>query len=124
MRADKLTKRNFFFFTFSYFATGQLMFNGFLQSQGFPKKAHLDIQKPSESFSSLINFTVKKYLTVDIDSTPYVMPAISYVKDVLELGKSREYLQKMNTTELSTKLTDTLNLEVKASTTWNCFYFT
>lgn len=84
----------------------------------------MDIQKPSESFSGLINFTVKKYLTVDIDSTPYVVPAISYVKDVLELGKSREYLQKMNTTELSTKLTDTLNLEVKASTTCNVFGFT
>lgn len=88
------------------------MINGFLQSQGFPKTSHLDIHKPSETVSNLINHTVKKYLTVDIDSTPYVNPAVSYVKDVLELGKSREYLQKMNTTELSTKLTNTLNLEV------------
>lgn len=89
------------------------MFNGFLQSQGFPKKTNLDLTKPSESFSNLINFTVKKYLTVDIDSTPYVKPTIGYIQDVLELGKSREYLAKLNTTELSTKLTDTLNLEVR-----------
>ena len=101
----------------SYVATGQLMINGFLQSQGFPKKSHLDISKPSETVSSLINHTVKKYLTVDIDSTPYVKPTVNYVKDVLELGKSREYLQKMNTTELSTKLTNTLNLEVSHGTT-------
>lgn len=88
------------------------MINGFLQSQGFPKASHLDIQRPSETASSLINHTVKKYLTVEIDSSPYVKPAVSYVKDLLELGKSREYLQKMNTTELSNKLTNTLNLEV------------
>lgn len=89
-----------------------MMFNGFLQSQGFPKKTQLDLANPDKSISSLINHTVKKYLTVNVDSTPYVTPFISYVKDVVELGKSREYLQKMNTTELSTKLTDTLNLEV------------
>lgn len=89
-----------------------MMFNGFLQSQGFPKKTQLDLTVPDKSISTLINYTVKKYLTVNVDSTPYVTPVISYVKDVIELGKSREYLQKMNTTELSTKLTDTLNLEV------------
>lgn len=88
------------------------MINGFLQSQGFPKKNHLDIQRPSETLSGVINHAVKKYLTVEVDSKPYVKPAVSYIKDVLELGKSREYLQKMNSTELSTKLTDTLNLEV------------
>lgn len=88
------------------------MLNGFLQSQGFPKKTHFDIQQPSETISNLINHAVKKNLMVDIDSKPYVKPAVSYIKDVLELGKNREYLQKMNTTELSNKLTDTLNLEV------------
>jgi len=88
------------------------MLNGLLQSQGFPKKTHLDINKPTDSISSLINYGVNKYLMVNIDSQPYVKPAISYVNDVLQLGKSREYLQKMNSTELSTKLTDTLNLEV------------
>jgi hypothetical protein len=96
----------------SYFATGQLMLNGFLQSQGFPKNTHFDVQKPSETISNMINHAVKKNLMVDIDAKPYVKPAVGYIKDVLKLGKSREYLQKMNTTELSTKLTDTLNLEV------------
>lgn len=91
------------------------MLNGLLQSQDFPKSTHLDMSKPSESISKLINFVVKKYLTVDIDSTPYVKPVIGYVKDIVELGRSHEYLKKMNTTELSTKLTDTLNLEVSLS---------
>lgn len=88
------------------------MLNGFLQSQSFPKNTHFDIHKPSETLSNLINHAVKKNLMVDINSMPYVKPAVSYIKDVLKLGKNREYLQKMNTTELSNKLTDTLNLEV------------
>lgn len=100
------------FLLHSYFATGQMMLNGFLQSQSFPKNTHFDIHKPSETLSNLINHAVKKNLMVDIDSMPYVKPAVSYIKDVLKLGKNREYLQKMNTTELSNKLTDTLNLEV------------
>lgn len=91
------------------------MVNGFLQSQSYPKNAHLDISKPAESFSSLINHVVKRYLTVEIDSSPYVKPVIGYLKDIVELGRSHEYLKKMNTTELSTKLTDTLNLEVSIS---------
>jgi hypothetical protein len=89
-----------------------MMLNGFLQSQGFPKKTLFDVQKPSETISNLINHAVKKNLMVDINSMPYVKPVIGYVKDVLELGKNREFLQQMNTTELSSKLTDTLNLEV------------
>jgi hypothetical protein len=91
------------------------MLNGFLQSQGFPKNAHFDVQKPSETVSNMINHAVKKNLMVEIDAMPYVKPAVGYIKDVLKLGKSREYLQKMNTTELSNKLTDTLNLEVSSS---------
>lgn len=96
----------------SYFTTGQLMLNGFLQSQGFPKNTQFDVLKPSETISNMINHAVKKNLKVDIDAMPYVKPSVGYIKDVLKLGKSREYLQKMNTTELSNKLTDTFNLEV------------
>lgn len=89
-----------------------MMLNGFLQSQDFPKKTLFDVQKPSETISNLINHAVKKNLMVDIDSMPYVKQVVGYIKDVLKLGKNREFLQQMNTTELSNKLTDTLNLEV------------
>lgn len=89
-----------------------MMFNGFLQSQGFPKKTLFDITKPSETISQLINYAVKKHLTIDVNSLPYVNPVVSYIKDVIKLGKNREFLRQMNTTEVSNKLTDTLNLEV------------
>lgn len=89
-----------------------MMFNGFLQSQDFPKKTLFDITKPSETISNLINYAVKKHLSIEIDAMPYVKPVISYTKDLIKLGKNREFLQRMNTTEVSNKLTDTLNLEV------------
>lgn len=89
-----------------------MMLNGFLQSQGFPKNTLFDIHNPSETLSNLINYAVKRNLKVQVDALPYVKPSINYIKDVLKLGKSREMLQKMNTTELSDKLTDTLNLEI------------
>lgn len=97
-----------------------MMLNGFLQSQGFPKKTHFDITKPSETLSNLIDYGVKKHLNINVKSMPYVKPVVTYVKDVSKLGKNREYLQKMNTTEVSNKLTDTLNLEVWNIHTHDC----
>ena len=89
-----------------------MMLNGFLQSQGYPKSTLFDIKRPSETISTLVDHVVERNLKVQIKSMPYIKPAISYIKDVLKLGKSREMLQKLNTTELSDKLTDSLNLEV------------
>lgn len=91
---------------------GQMMFNGFLQSQNFPKNTQFNIEKPIETISNLLNYAVNKHLMIDIDSMPYVKPIVTYIKDVVKLGQNREFLQKMNTTEVSNKLTDTLNLEV------------
>lgn len=98
-----------------YVATGQMMANGFLQSRGYPKQALLDINRPSETISNLIDHTAKKYLQVKIVSVTYVKPAVNYVKDLLKLGKAKQFLQKYNATELTDKLTDTLNLEVSGN---------
>ncbi|XP_058454517.1 uncharacterized protein LOC131432322 [Malaya genurostris] len=95
-----------------YVATGQLMANGFLQSRGYPKQTMLDINRPSETISNLIDYTAKKHLQVKISSVTYVKPAVNYVKDLLKLGKAKQILQQYNATELTDKLTDTLNLEV------------
>ncbi|XP_053681651.1 uncharacterized protein LOC128732396 [Sabethes cyaneus] len=95
-----------------YVATGQLMANGFLQSRGYPKQTMLDINRPSETISNLIDHIAKKHLQVKIVSVTYVKPAVNYVKDLLKLGKAKQFLQQYNATELTDKLTDTLNLEV------------
>lgn len=93
----------------SYAVTGQMFANGFLQSQGFPKSTQLDISRPTESLSSLIDYVVRKYLNTKVTSIQYIQPAIGYVKDLMALGKARGLdLKNMNTTDISEKLTDTL----------------
>ncbi|KAL9894687.1 uncharacterized protein ACN2A1_009195 isoform 1-T1 [Glossina fuscipes fuscipes] len=94
-----------------YFQTAQLMFNGFLKAQGYPKSTHFDPTRPSETISNLIDYMAKHHLNVKIDSRQYVKPAVGYSKELLKLGQARGLLQ-FNATDLSNKLTDTLNLEV------------
>jgi hypothetical protein len=95
-----------------YFQTGQLMFNGFLQSQNFPKQTHFDSTRPTETLSNLVDHVTKRHLNVKIQSHTYVKPTVNYVKDLLKLGQARGLLKQFNSTEISDKLTDTLNLEV------------
>uniref|UniRef100_A0A1A9ZSW4 Uncharacterized protein n=1 Tax=Glossina pallidipes TaxID=7398 RepID=A0A1A9ZSW4_GLOPL len=97
--------------TIKYFQTAQLMFNGFLKAQGYPKSTHFDPTRPSETISNLIDYIAKQHLSVKIDSRQYVKPAVGYSKELLKLGQARGLLQ-FNATDLSNKLTDTLNLEV------------
>lgn len=99
-------------FRFRYVATAQMVSNGFLQSQGFPKHTHFDPQRPSETISSLVDYVAQRNLNINIDSNTYVKPAVNYINDLLKLGQARGLLQKFNATEISDKLTDTVNLEV------------
>lgn len=95
-----------------YFTTAQLMVNGFLTAQGIPPHALFDPHRPSESLANLFDFIAREHLHTKISTIVYVKPAVTYVKDLVKLGKARGLLQKFNATELSDKLTDTVNLEV------------
>lgn len=88
------------------------MANSFLKSQGYPDSAQLDINRPSETIANVIDQTARRQLNVKISSLSYVKPTVSYLRDLLKLGKARELLMKINATEISDKLTDSLNLEV------------
>lgn len=88
------------------------MFNGFLTAQGIPPHALFDPHRPSESIANLLDFIAREHLHTKISTIVYVKPAVTYVKDLVKLGKARGLLQKFNATELSDKLTDTVNLEV------------
>ncbi|XP_018802771.1 PREDICTED: uncharacterized protein LOC108977512 [Bactrocera latifrons] len=94
-----------------YIQTAQLMFNGFLKSQGYPKSTYFDPSRASETISNLCDHVAKQHLNVKINSRQYVKPAVGYARELLKLGQARGLLQ-FNATELSDKLTDTLNLEV------------
>lgn len=95
-----------------YFTTAQLMVNGFLTAQGIPPHSLFDPHRPSESLANLFDFIAREHLHTKLSTIVYVKPAVSYVKDLVKLGKARGLLQKFNATELSDKLTDTVNLEV------------
>lgn len=88
------------------------MANSFLKSQGYPESALLDINRPSETIANAIDHTARRQLNVKISSISYVKPAVAYLRDLLKLGKARETLKNINATEISDKLTDSLNLEV------------
>lgn len=93
--------------------TAQMFTNGFLQSQGFPKNTQLDMQRPSESLSNLVDYSIRKYLNAKVSSITYIKPAVGYLRDLVKLGQARGLeLKKLNTTDISDKLTDTLNLEL------------
>ena len=90
------------------------MFNSVLKSQGYPKNTFFDPSRASETISTLLDHVAKHHLNVKIDSRQYVKPAVNYAQELMKLGKARGLLQ-FNATELSDKLTDTLNLEVSCT---------
>lgn len=63
-----------------YVNTGVSLFNGFLKSIDFPKSTLFDITRPTETLTNFFNYFFKKYLTMKVDSTPYVEPAVKYVE--------------------------------------------
>lgn len=99
------------------------MFNGFLTSQGAPQQCLFDPQRPSQSISNLLDWVAQRHLNTKLSTIVYVKPAVSYVKDLFKLGKARGLLQKFNATELSDKLTDTVNLEVRIKECSNACVF-
>lgn len=88
------------------------MLNGFLTTQGMPARTLFDPHRPSESIANLLDFIAREHLHTKLSTIVYVKPAVTYVKDLVKLGKARGLLQKFNSTELSDRLTDTVNLEV------------
>jgi hypothetical protein len=87
------------------------MLNAFLQSQGFPKKAQFNIERPSETLTHIINHGSKRYLNTEFDSSLVVVPIVGWIEKVLKYGK-KDYFKGLNATEVSNSLTDTLNLEI------------
>lgn len=92
-------------------STGQSIANAFLQSQGFPKKSLINIERPSESLTNLINHGARKYVNTDVDSSLVVKPIVKWFEKVSKFGK-KDFLKDLNTTEVSDSLTDTFNLEI------------
>ncbi|XP_072398895.1 uncharacterized protein [Diabrotica undecimpunctata] len=97
----------------SYFVTAQVFFNSYLQKEGFPKSTQFDPKRPVETITAFINYVGKRDFQVNIDSKEYVKPAVLYIKDLLKMTEKSGTLRKFsNSNELSSKLADTINLEI------------
>ncbi|KAJ0170903.1 hypothetical protein K1T71_013675 [Dendrolimus kikuchii] len=98
----------------SYITTSQYVVNGFIDTQGFPKSTHFNVNKPEKSITALLNYVLKKYLDIDTDVYEYVKPAVEYIKDTLKMAQktTKSLSSRSDYNALADRLTDTLNLEV------------
>lgn len=96
-----------------YLVSAQFLTNSFLDSQGMPKSTHLDMKRPEESITSLLNYVLKKFFTIDTDVGEYVRPAIQHIKETIEMARAgtKKLSSKIDANAVADRLTDTLNLE-------------
>ncbi|XP_034952300.1 uncharacterized protein [Chelonus insularis] len=96
-----------------YLTTVQLIGNGFLKSQGFPKTALFDPLKPTESLTRLVNAGAKRYLNMNLDSAKYIRPAVAYAQDLIKLASEKGFIMsRVNANELSNRLSHTINNDI------------
>ncbi|XP_050593896.1 uncharacterized protein LOC126923966 [Bombus affinis] len=96
-----------------YLNTVQFVGNSFLKSQGFPKSAMFDSMRPAESLSRLVNAVGKRYLGMKIDSSQYIKPAVSYIKELIALASEKGFIMsRVNARGISNKLSDMINNDI------------
>lgn len=96
-----------------YLSTGQFFVNNFLKGQGVPKSALFDPKRPTESIAALINYFPMKYMNLKMDSMAAIKPAVEYAQELIRLAENKGFLGRaIDSTELTHKLTDTINLEI------------
>ncbi|XP_066248117.1 uncharacterized protein [Euwallacea similis] len=90
-----------------YIDMGITFTNSYLKNSGFPKDSLLNPKQPVISITNFANFAAKKYLDADISAREYVEPTVLYIQDLLAMAK-----KSVAQTELTDKLTDTINMEI------------
>ncbi|XP_066155899.1 uncharacterized protein [Euwallacea fornicatus] len=90
-----------------YINMGITFTNSYLKNSGFPKDSLLNPKQPVISVTNFANFAAKKYLDADISAREYVEPTVLYIQDLLTMAK-----KSVAQTELTDKLTDTINMEI------------
>lgn len=96
-----------------YLTTAQFVGNSFLNSQGFPQTTFFDASQPAESLTRIINAAATKYLDVNLDSSKYIKPAISYIQDLIKLASKQGFIMsRVNANELSSRLSNTINNDI------------
>lgn len=96
-----------------YLTTFQFIGNSFLKSQGYHKSVMFDPLKPTESIIRLVNAVAKRHLSLGIDSSTYIKPAVAYVQELVNLASEKGFIMsRINARELSSRLSETINDDV------------
>ncbi|KAI5713584.1 hypothetical protein M8J76_001688 [Diaphorina citri] len=96
-----------------YLSTAQMLGNNVLQSQGYPKSALLDSNRPTESTINVVNAVLKRQFGMKVDSAHYIRPAVQYLKDVFKIVQDKGLiLSNLSEKDIELKLSEVLNTEV------------
>ncbi|XP_054006528.1 uncharacterized protein LOC128891214 [Hylaeus anthracinus] len=96
-----------------YLNTVQFVGNSFLKSQGFPKMAMFDAMRPMESLCRTIDAIAKRHLSMKVDSSQYIKPAVAYVQELISLASEKGFIMsRVNAREISNRLSDVINNDI------------
>lgn len=65
------------------------------------------------SILRLVNAVGKRHLGMKIDSSLYIKPAVSYIKELIALASEKGFIMsRVNAREISNRLSDTINNDI------------
>uniref|UniRef100_A0A8D9DYA6 Uncharacterized protein n=1 Tax=Cacopsylla melanoneura TaxID=428564 RepID=A0A8D9DYA6_9HEMI len=96
-----------------YLSTAQMLGNNVLQSQGYPKSALLDSNRPTESTITVVNAVLKRQFGMKVDSSQYIRPAVQYLKDVFKVVQEKGLIHSdLSEKEIETRISEVLDTEI------------
>ncbi|KAL1449722.1 hypothetical protein WDU94_002202 [Cyamophila willieti] len=96
-----------------YLSTAQMLGNNVLQSQGYPKSALLDSNRPTESTITVVNAVLKKQFGMKVDSSQYIRPAVQYLKDVFKVVQEKGLIHSdLSEKEIESRISEVLDTEI------------
>jgi hypothetical protein len=108
-----------------YASMARGLLDGTLRSNGL---APFDPTRPGHSISTLVNALLRRYLGSRTDATPYVRPAVDYLWELLQIGRSKTEglgLARMAPREIEARMAEALNAELiePVLRVWRAFRF-
>ncbi|KAF4528657.1 hypothetical protein B566_EDAN016604 [Ephemera danica] len=99
--------------------------DGTLRSNGL---SPFDPTRPGLSISTLVNAMLRRYLGTRADAAPYVRPAVDYLWELLQIGRSKSEglgLARMSPREIEARMAEALNAEIiePVLRVWRAFRF-
>lgn len=74
-----------------------------------------DLKRPGQSMAALVNALLRKHVGATTDAGPYVKPAVDYMWELLQIGRSKTAglgLASMPPREIEARMAEALNAEL------------